>query len=62
MDEYQISVSLNGKFLFRTEWDDNKERVSANAVMLTATLLLANVKVLAREKAMTDVTSHMISK
>lgn len=31
MNEYQISVSLDGVFLFRTEWDDNEERVASAA-------------------------------
>ena len=27
MKTYQITVSFKGKFLYRTDWDDNKMRV-----------------------------------
>lgn len=34
MYEYRISVALNGKFFFRTEWDPIKGRVYDGAIDL----------------------------
>lgn len=57
MFEYQITVSsLAAGFLFRTEWDDNKERVAAAAVALQSSMPLTKVEILRRSKAMALVT------
>lgn len=34
MLEYQISVAVDGRFLFRTDWDSDKDRVQRTAVKL----------------------------
>lgn len=57
MFEYQVTVSTRTEgFLFRTEWDDNKERVAAAAVILQSSIPLAKVEILRKSKAMTLVT------
>lgn len=44
MKEYRISASLNGQFLFRTDWDSDKERVKhAMAAMRTSMPLVVFV-------------------
>lgn len=57
MEEHQISVSLDGKFLFRTEWDDDKERVmtAANTLKGSLTFIFGDVVVYTRTKIMTRV-------
>jgi len=37
MNEYQITVARDGKFLFRTDWDHQKERVQSAVDVLQAT-------------------------
>lgn len=34
MYEYQLSVSIKGKFVFRTDWDTNKERIKLANTLL----------------------------
>jgi len=29
MNEYQINVALNGRFMFRTDWEQDKQRACA---------------------------------
>ena len=36
--EYQVSVSVGGRFLFRTDWDVDKERVEKMAKLLVMRL------------------------
>lgn len=60
MYEYQINVSANGQFMFRTEWDDNKERVAAAAVALKTSMVLAKVEVLRKSKEMTRVAPEQL--
>lgn len=57
MDEHQISVSLDGVFLFRTDWDTDKERVMSAALKLkgSLTFIFAEVVVYSRSKIMTRV-------
>lgn len=52
MKEHHIQVSLNGIFLFRTQWDDNLERVQMAAVTITTSMPLAQVSVYTRAKVM----------
>ena len=60
MNEYQITVSLNGQFMFRTDWDDNKERVAAAAVALQTSMVLAKVEIYSKARAMTRVTAEQL--
>ena len=43
MNEYQITVARGGKFLFRTDWDHQKERVQSAVDVLQATGLQVTV-------------------
>jgi hypothetical protein len=54
MNEYQISVSANGIFMFRTEWDQNKERVVNAAVTIKSSMPSAVVRVNARDNSYTS--------
>lgn len=56
MNEYQIAVARDGKFLFRTDWDHQKERVQSAVDVLQAAGL--QVKVMARVPRMTCVTEQ----
>ena len=37
MKEYQVTVSMNGRFLFRTQWDNDLGRVQKAYDYLTGT-------------------------
>lgn len=50
--EYQITVSLNGLFLFRTNWEADVERVKANVTMLCSSMMLATVNVVSRSRTL----------
>lgn len=52
MREYYVNVSLNGKFLFRTAWEDDKARADNAFVILKTSLPLAKVELFSREVAM----------
>ncbi len=52
MFEYQITVSLNGRFLFRTDWDSDTERATNAATVIKSSMPLAKVTV-ARRNATT---------
>ena len=58
MKEYYINVSANGQFMFRTEWDDNKERAYAAAVTLRISMPLAKVEMFSRDKSMTRIDDY----
>ena len=52
MFEYRITVSLNGRFLFRTEWDDNFERATNTATIIKSSMPLTKVTVARRNATM----------
>lgn len=51
--EYQITVSYNGLFMFRTEWDSHKERVDAAATTIKSSMPLATVQLCTRDASFT---------
>lgn len=56
MNEYQIAVARDGKFLFRTDWDHQKERVQSAVDVLQATGL--QVAVYSRAPSIQRVTAQ----
>ena len=58
MYDYQISVALNGQFMFRTEWDDDSIRVGSSAVALATSMPLASVRIIRRDKLRTEVSAE----
>ena len=52
MKEYQICVSQAGRFLFRTEWDDNKERIFLAANIMFGMERGTTLEVVCRDKTM----------
>jgi len=50
--EYQISVALNGIFMFSTEWNTNKTHVARLAKLLQESLAAHTVHVLMRSRTM----------
>lgn len=60
MNEYQVSVSAGGKFLFRTEWDNDKGRVGALAITLRVAMPGARVEVYSKSKVMHLVTPESL--
>lgn len=59
MHEFKISVSYNGQFLFRTEWDSDRARVSKalNAIRIGCDDSLYKVLVYQRDASYREVTS-----
>ena len=45
MFEYQINVSANGKFSFRTEWAIDTEQAANVAALIKSSMPLANVTI-----------------
>ena len=57
MKTYQITVSFKNKFLFRTDWDDNKDRVKQVFDTLKVTFPREfKIRVSSRDTAMQDDT------
>jgi hypothetical protein len=61
MEEYQVTVSVNGEFLFRTEWSLDKERTD-KIINLFATRLGINVVVrcMTRPAAVVETEYRMV--
>lgn len=55
MYAYQITVSLNGRFLFRTDWEDSQELAEANLTTLRTSLPLATVTMYRRSKVLQQI-------
>ncbi len=65
MNEYQIIISINGVFLFRTEWDSNLDRVKqaiSNLKQLYEINETANVniKVYKKDSSMVDIANELL--
>jgi len=52
MFEHQITVSINGQFLFRTEWDSDTDRITNAATIIKSSMPLAKVTVARRNATM----------
>lgn len=59
---YQISVALNGKFMFRTDWIDNERDATNSAVLIKSAMPLASVSVSRRDatRQRTEVTDNFM--
>lgn len=55
MYEYRINVSLNGSFLFRTDWDSDSIRTTNAATVIKSSMPLAEVAVYRRNATMRSV-------
>ena len=55
MNEFQISVSMFGKFMFRTDWDDCQERVENVYHNLVRAFPSAKIQVMEKSKLSTVV-------
>jgi hypothetical protein len=52
MFEYQISVSLNGRFLFRTDWINGAGEATNTATVIKSSMPLAKVTIARRNATM----------
>lgn len=63
MNEYQILVSFNGKFLFKTEWTSYNEDVNDTFLHLRKVFtpeLKYNIRIFKRINTSTEVTDNFI--
>ena len=60
MLEYQVTVSVNGIFLFRTEWSSDQERTNTAANLFATRLgINAKVSVTSRDASIEEVEFRM---
>jgi len=61
MNEYQINVALNGRFMFRTDWEQDKQRAMLAAQTIKLAMPLCDVTVASRTTARRDCTDEMFA-